>query len=96
MPVLPEVGSMMTLPGFRTPLAGVVDHGAGHAILHAAGGVEILQLGKDPGLQAELLLDMGQLQQRRLADELVSGGVNMGHNDSPFLRSRQFAAASII
>ena len=64
MPVLPEVGSMMTLPSFSRPLGlGVVDHGLGDTVLDAAGGVKVLQLGQHPGLQAELLLDMGQLQQ---------------------------------
>jgi hypothetical protein len=53
MPVLPEVGSMMTEPGFRNALGlGVVQHGFGYAVLHGAGGVEIFQLGQYLGLEA--------------------------------------------
>ena len=63
---------------------GVIDHGLGDTVLDAAGGVKVLQLGQHPGLQAELLLDMGQLQQGGLTDQLVSGSVNVRHNDSPF------------
>ena len=55
---------------------GVVNHGLGNAILDRTGRVEVLQLGKDPGLEAKALFNMGQLQQRRTADELVSRSKN--------------------
>ena len=44
---------------------------------------EMDQLGKELGLQALGLFDMGQLQQRRLADQLVSGCINVAHNQIP-------------
>ena len=60
----------------QAPFLGVVDHGLGNAILDRAGRIEVLQLGKDSGLKAKALFNMGQLQQRRTADELVSRGKN--------------------
>ena len=63
MPVLPEVGSMMTVPGFSSARGlRIVNHRLGDAVLHGTGGVEIFQLGEDSGVQPFLLLDVGQLQ----------------------------------
>ena len=62
----------------------VVDHGTGDTILHGAGGVEILQLAQQPGLQTVRLLQMGQLQQGSVADELIGRGINAGHNSASF------------
>ena len=64
---------------------GVVDHGLGDTILHAAGGVEVLQLGDDLRLQVVGFFDMGQLQQGGVADQLVRGSVNVGHGDFSFI-----------
>ena len=58
---------------------GVVDHGLGDTVFHAAGGVEVFQFGQNFGLQAVLLLYMGQFQQGGLADQLVSGSINVAH-----------------
>ena len=50
MPVLPEVGSMMTEPGFELAGSlGIVDHGLGDAVLDGTGGVEVFQLGQNAG-----------------------------------------------
>ena len=67
MPVLPEVGSMMTESGFRMPLAS------------RPGGVQIFQLGQHPGFQPQDGFDVGQFQQRGVPNELVGGCVDMGH-----------------
>ena len=58
----------------------VVDHGLGDPVLHGAGGVEVFQLYQDLGLQFLSLFNMGQLQQRGLADQLVSGCIDLAHN----------------
>ena len=66
MPVLPEVGSMMTEPGLSDALGlGVIDHGLGDTVLDRAGRVEVLQLSQDLGLAGlRQPFDMGELQQR--------------------------------
>ena len=64
---------------------GVVDHGLGDAVLDGTGGIKILQFCKNLCLQAVRGLEMRQLQQRRMADELVGRGVNMGHGFASFL-----------
>ena len=71
MPVLPEVGSMMTEPDFRMPGLPVVQHGFGDAVLGGPAGVEALQLPQDAGAQAQLPLKMRQLQQGRPPDQLI-------------------------
>ena len=58
---------------------GVVDHGQTHPVLDGTGGVEVFQLRQQPGLQAQILLHMGQLQQRGGTDQLLGGSVNVGH-----------------
>ena len=78
MPVLPEVGSMMTEPGFSC----VVDHGAGHAVLDRTGGIEVFELGENLCLQVKFLFNVGKLQKRRLADELICGCIDMRHDDT--------------
>ena len=69
----------------QAPGLGVVDHGPGDAVLHGPGGVQILQLGQDTGLQAVFLLQMGQLQQGGAADQLIGGGIDMRHGNCSFL-----------
>ena len=64
---------------------GVVDHGPGDAVLHGSGGVQILQLRQNAGLQAVFLLQMGQLQQGGAADQLIGGGIDMRHGNCSFL-----------
>ena len=59
---------------------GVVDHGLGDAVLDGTGGVEVFQLGKDFCLQVFGLFDMGQFQQRGVADQLVCGCINVAHD----------------
>ena len=59
---------------------GIINHGLGDTVLHAAGGVEILQLAQDFGLQALFLLNVDQLQQRGLSDQLISGCINVTHH----------------
>ena len=48
----------------------VVDHGAANAILHAARGVEILQLSRDSGLQTVLFFIICQFQKGGIADQI--------------------------
>ena len=57
----------------------LIDHRLGDTVLHAAGGVEVLQLREDARLELLGLFDMGQLQQGGLADQLVSGSINLAH-----------------
>ena len=57
----------------------VVDHGQGHAVLGGTGGVEILQLGQDPGFETLRLLQMGQFQQRSFTDQLINGRKDCRH-----------------
>ena len=58
----------------------VVDHGLGDPVLYGTGGVEVFQLYQNLGLQFLSLFNMGQLQQRGLANQLVSGCINLAHN----------------
>ena len=66
----------------------VIDHGLGNAVLHAAGGIEIFQLGHDSGLQTKFLFQMGQLQQGGMADQLIGGGIDTRHKMISFLCCR--------
>ena len=59
---------------------GVVQHGLGDPVLHGAGGIQVFQLGQDLGLQAVVLFNMGQLQQGGVADQLVSGSIDLAHD----------------
>ena len=61
---------------------GVVDHGAGHAVLDRTGGIEVFELGENLCLQVEFLFNVGKLQKRRLADELICGCIDMRHDDT--------------
>ena len=58
---------------------GIVNNALGDPVLHGTGGVEILQLGQDLGFQLLFLFNMGQLQQRGTANQLVSRGVDLRH-----------------
>ena len=57
----------------------LVDHRLGNAVFYRPGGIEILQLSQNAGFQPRLLLNAAQLQQGRLADQLVGGCVDIGH-----------------
>ena len=57
----------------------IVNHPLCDPILHGTGGVEIFQLGEDSGVQPLLLLDVGQLQQRSVADQLIGAGIDPAH-----------------
>ena len=81
MPVLPEVGSMMTEPGFSRPLA------SASSIMALAmrsftepAGLKYSSLARMLRLQAVGLFDVGQLQQRGVADQLVSGCIDFAHD----------------
>ena len=62
---------------------GVIDHGLGDTVLDGAGGVEVFQLCQKLGRKVCILLDMGQLQQRGVADQLVCGSIDLAHNSKP-------------
>ena len=63
----------------QTLLLRVVDHRLGDAVLYASGGVEVLQLAQNPGLQTFGLFNVHQLQQRGLADQLVGRCIDLTH-----------------
>ena len=64
---------------------GQADHRLGDAVLYAAGGVEVFQLGQDLSLQVVGLFNVGQLQQGGVADELIGGGIDSRHDVFSFL-----------
>ena len=61
-------------PGF-----GIVKHSPGGTVLGAARRVEAFQLGQNPGLQALLPLQTGQLQQGSPPDQLIHRCIDMAH-----------------
>ena len=63
----------------QAPPLRIVHHGPGNPVLHAAGGVEALQLGQNPGLQALLPLEVCQLQKGRTADQLLHRRIDAAH-----------------
>ena len=67
---------------------GVIDHGFGDAVLDGTGGVEIFQLCQQLGGKVFVLLDVGQLQQRGVADQLVCGSIDLAHNSKPLYCGR--------
>ena len=58
---------------------GVVDHGPGDTVLDGAGGVEIFQFSENFCLKVLGVFNMGELQQRGVADQLVCGSINLAH-----------------
>ena len=58
---------------------GIVNHRLGNAVLDRAGGVEIFQLAQNLGFQVFSGFNMGELQQGRAANQLVSGSINLAH-----------------
>ena len=67
--------------GARADLAarlGIVEHGFGDAVFDRTGRIEILELAEHAGLQALLRFDALELEERRIAYELVNGCVD-GH-----------------
>ena len=67
---------------------GVIDHGFGDAVLDGTGGVEVFQLCQQLGGKVFVLLDVGQLQQRGVADQLVCGSIDLAHNSKPLYCGR--------
>ena len=66
----------------------IVNHALRNTILDRTGGIEILQLGQNMCVQVFLLLDVGQLQQRGMADQLVGARINLAHGEIlPFMFS---------
>ncbi len=71
VPVLPLVGSTIVPPGLEQALAlGGVEHGDGGAVLDAAAGIHVLDLGKHETGRA--VDDFVQPYERRVADRLES------------------------
>ena len=62
----------------------VINHHFCHPILGGTGGVEGFQLGKDFCLQIICFFQIGQLKKRRVADQLINGSVDSGHNKRSF------------
>ena len=58
---------------------GVVDHGPGDTVLDGTGGVEIFQFSENFCLKVLGVFNMGELQQRGVADQLVCGSINLAH-----------------
>ena len=77
MPVLPEVGSVMTEPGFS-----FFYHVLGDAVLGGAAGVKKFQFGQNICFQTVFLLIIRQLEQRGSADKLSNGGMDL-HKSTP-------------
>ena len=59
---------------------GLVQHRLGNAVLHATSGVEIFQLRQNLRRQLFGGFNMGELQQRGSADQLIGRGVNLCHD----------------
>ena len=75
-------GSRLNDHGAGLELAGglgIVDHLLGNAVLDGTGRVEVFQLCQHSGFQVSFLFNVGQLQQRSVADQLVCGRVNLAH-----------------
>ena len=67
--MLPDVGSTIVPPGLQEAVAlGGVDHGDGRTVLHAAAGVEHLELGEEVALQ--VAPDAPEPHERRVADQV--------------------------
>ena len=60
----------------QAALLGIVQHGAGDAVLYAARGVKIFDLGQQVCLQAARRGKALQLHERRVADELGNAGID--------------------
>jgi len=70
IPVLPEVGSMMTLSGVSSPFCyGVVNHGEGDPVLDRPCRIEKLHLAPKLGVEIVRTLRADEFHQRRFADE---------------------------
>ena len=60
----------------QAALLGIVQHGAGDAVLYAARGVKIFDLGQQVCLQAARCGEALQLHERRVADKLGNAGID--------------------
>ncbi len=81
MPVLPEVGSIMTELGFSRPRASPSSIMAlAMRSFHGTGRVKIFQLGKDAGLQPVFPFN-GTAPTAVLPDQLVSGCIDTAHKN---------------
>ena len=77
IPVLPDDGSMMVLPGREHAVRfGILDHLPGDAILHRSRRVLALDLGQDADVG--IGTEVAHVQERRLADH-VDDGCEHGH-----------------
>ena len=56
---------------------GVVDHRLGNAVLDRSGGVEVFQLCQYLRAERVFFFNVGQLQERRLADQLIGGCIDV-------------------
>lgn len=68
---------------------GIVQHCLCNAVLDGTGGIEVFQLSQQLGFQAFGGFNVGELQQRGMADQLVCGGINLTHNSEPSLYVNQ-------
>ena len=62
--------------GVKAALLGIVQHGAGDAVLYAARGVKIFDLGQQVCLQAARRGKALQLHERRVADKFGNAGID--------------------
>ncbi len=72
---LDDDGAGLELPA----LLGVPDHGPGDPVLDGTGGVQVLQLGQEPGGQGQLGFDVVQLDQGSAANQLRDGMNDVRH-----------------
>lgn len=61
----------------------IIEPTSGNTILDGTGRVEVLQLGQNVSRQLLLLFNVGELQQRGVTDQLVSGSIDLAHNKFP-------------
>ena len=81
MPVLPEVGSMMTEPGFSRPVASASSIMAlAMRSLTEPAGLKYSSLARILAFRPCSFFNVGQLQQRSVADQLIRGSINLAHN----------------
>ena len=81
MPVLPEVGSMMTEPGFSRPLASASSTMAlAIRSFTEPAGLKYSSLARILAFRLVGLFDVGQLQQGGVADKLIGRGIDSRHD----------------
>ena len=70
----------------RATALGVLDHGQGNAVFHAAAGVEVLKFHENACFQVLFTFDCRQFKQWSVADEAGDVLINFTHNDVFFKR----------